>query len=137
MAPADLPAVCGLLEQLGYSLIPEELVVRLSTVMSTSDHALFVAAGDTGVCGLLHVYCRPALEKPAEAVVQALVVDVAARGLGVGRHLMKEAERWAAESGLPAVCLSSHVSRAEAHAFYERLGYRPAATALWLRKALG
>ena len=35
---------------------------------------------------------RPALEKPCEAVVQALVVDSEARSNGVGEALMREAE---------------------------------------------
>jgi GNAT superfamily N-acetyltransferase len=43
---------------------------------------------------LCHVFARPALDKPPEAIVQALVVDQACRGEGVGRIMMAAAERW-------------------------------------------
>src|SRR3546814_399340 len=137
MAPADLPAARILLDQLGYALSPDEVAARFAIVTAASDHAVFVAEADGAVAGLLHVYFRPALDKPPEAVVQALVVDKARRGGGIGRALMAEAERWAAGRGLGSVTLSSHISREAAHAFYRALGYVVASDSLWLRKELG
>lgn len=46
---------------------------------------------------------RPALDKPCEAVVQALAVEDAGRSAGIGRALMREAERWAADRVLSSV----------------------------------
>ena len=46
-----------------------------------------VAEMEGEVVGVLHVFERPALEKPCEAVVQALVVDGERRGAGIGEAL--------------------------------------------------
>ena len=73
-------------------------------------------------------YERPALEKPCEAVVQALIVDGSLRKTGVGRILMAAAE----------TCLVLHTrdDREDARAFYEHLGYQKAATSHLMSKAL-
>ena len=44
-------------------------------------------------------------EKGNEAVVQALMVDAAARGLGVGTELMRRAERWSMDRGISSLAL--------------------------------
>ncbi len=124
MRPADLPPVRALLEQLGYSLDAAELGRRYARVAAATGHRVVVAEMDGEVVGLLHVFERPALEKPCEAVVQALVVDGRRRGSGIGQRLMHEAERWAAERGLASTSLYTGTARLDAHAFYERIGYR-------------
>jgi GNAT superfamily N-acetyltransferase len=88
------------------------------------------------VVALCHIYARPALDKPPEAVVQALVVDQASRGTGVGRIMMAAAEAWAADRGFTSVALASHISRAQAHAFYAAIGYKQSATSHLFRKTL-
>jgi GNAT superfamily N-acetyltransferase len=136
MTEADLAAARPLLAQLGYDMAPEEVRRRFATVTGAADHAAFVAESDGRVIGLVHVYGRPALEKPPEAIVQALVVDATIRRGGVGARLMDVAERWAAEHGFTSVALSSNVVRDDAHAFYRRRGYAEIATGHWFRKAL-
>jgi len=69
-------------------------------------------------------------------IVQALVVDQASQGSGAGKIMMATAEAWAMDRGFTSVALASQVSRAEAHAFYEAIGYRRAATSHLFRKAL-
>src|ERR1700752_4934877 len=95
----DLPRARELLVQLGYNLPDMEVRRRYESIASASDHALFVATRDGVTVGLLHVYFRPALDKPPEVIVQALVVEETARGTGVGRRLMETAELWAVERG--------------------------------------
>jgi ribosomal protein S18 acetylase RimI-like enzyme len=136
MRKADLPAVLGLLEQLGYAMDADELARRYASVAAEQRHHVLVAEAEGRVAGAMHVYARPALEKPPEAIVQSLVVDRSARGRGIGRALMEAAETWAAERGFGSVALTSQVTREEAHAFYERLGYERIATSLLLRKTL-
>jgi GNAT superfamily N-acetyltransferase len=136
MTAADLAAAQPLLAQLGYALSPEEVRRRFAAVTAAGDHAAFVAESAGRVIGLLHVYGRPALEKPPEAIVQALVVDATIRRGGVGARLMAAAERWAADQGFGSVALSSNVVRNDAHAFYRRRGYDVIATGHWFRKAL-
>ena len=129
---ADLPAARELLRQLGYELPAAELEARLARVLSARDHHVAVAEADGRIVGLLHVFERPALEKPCEAVVQAIVVDAKARRRGIGRALMEVAEAWARARGLPSVALSTR----HAQAFYAELGYARVATSDLMRKAL-
>ncbi|HZU90798.1 MAG TPA: GNAT family N-acetyltransferase, partial [Stellaceae bacterium] len=80
---------------------------------------------------------RPAFDKPPEVVVQAIVVDAAGRGRGIGKSLMAAAEDWAAGRGYDSVSLYSRTARAAAHAFYAALGYEPVATSHLFRRTFG
>ena len=67
--------------------------------------------------------------------VYYLAVDPARRGSGVGRRMMREAERWLLERGAVKINLMVRHDNAAALGFYERLGYEDAeATVLarWL-----
>jgi GNAT superfamily N-acetyltransferase len=136
MAVEDMLDVRKLLTQLGYDLGPSEVRRRYEAVAQAAGHALFVADIERRVIGLLHLYARPALEKPPEVIVQALVVDEVVRGRGVGRAMMKTAEQWAHKHSFASVALTSHISRSDAHAFYEALGYRLESTSRLMRKYL-
>ncbi len=64
-----------------------------------------------------------------------LVADPAHRGTGVGRELVRFAERWGREQGLDTMRLEVLVPRQWAHpskeflkAWYTRVGYRPVRT---------
>jgi GNAT superfamily N-acetyltransferase len=134
MTADDAATAQPLLAQLGYDISAEEVARRFAAVTGAEHHAVFVAQVGARVVGLLHVYARPALEKPLEAIVQALVVDSTARRAGVGARLMDVAERWAAERGLHSMALSSNVVRDDAHAFYRARGYDVIATGHLFRK---
>ena len=136
MQARDVAAVRQLLDQLGYSLEPEEVRRRLDTVSNAPGHGVFIAEVDGKPVALLHLFERPALEKPPEAVVQALVVDRTSRASGIGGQMMAFAERWARERGLPSVCLTSRIDRGGSHAFYARPGYERVATSHMFRKQL-
>jgi ribosomal protein S18 acetylase RimI-like enzyme len=69
-------------------------------------------------------------------VVQALVVDESCRGKGVGNDLMQAAETWARDRGVGSIVLHTRIDRADAQAFYARLGYETAATSNLMRKTL-
>ena len=56
--------------------------------------------------------------------VTALVVTPTAQGLGIGRQLLKEAERRARSGGASRIELTSGSQRTEAHAFYRACGYK-------------
>jgi ribosomal protein S18 acetylase RimI-like enzyme len=128
--PADVSAVHRLIGQLAD--VPDEAAfrARLDRAAAADGHRIIVAEVEGKVVGVLHMFERSALEKPCEAVVQALVVDSEARGSGVGEALMREAEAWAQSRKLPSVSLYSRVDRKRAHAFYERIGYRIKATSV-------
>jgi GNAT superfamily N-acetyltransferase len=132
----DIPQCVPLLAQLGYVMTVQEAAQRVREVLSTPDHSLTVADIEGQMVALLHVFVRPAIENPREAVVQALVVDQAHRRTSVGRTLMAEAERWGSERNCRSIVLSSNITRAPAHAFYTAMGYRVSATSYIFRKPL-
>jgi ribosomal protein S18 acetylase RimI-like enzyme len=134
--PADVSAVHRLIGQLADSADEAAFRARFERVLATDDHRIVVAEVEGKVVGVLHVFERPALEKPCEAIVQALVVDSEARSSGVGEVLMREAEAWASDRKLPSVSLYSRADRKRAHAFYERIGYRVKATSVRMDRSL-
>jgi GNAT superfamily N-acetyltransferase len=136
MRAEDIQPSRKLLSELGYPLSREELRRRYDSVMEAAGHTLLVADDDGHIIALCHVYARPALDKPPEAVVQALVVDQACRGRGVGRDMMVAAEAWASDHGFTSVALYSNTVRADAHAFYRTIGYQDMATSQLFRKSL-
>jgi GNAT superfamily N-acetyltransferase len=67
---------------------------------------------------------RPSYEHDfSNGQITALVVARRARGRGIGRLLASEAEAWLAAVGAGRVMVNSGIARADAHAFYVRLGY--------------
>ena len=126
--PADIPTVHRLIGQLADVPDEAEFRTRFQRVSTTSGHRIIVAEVDRAVVGVLHVFERPALEKPCEAVVQALVVDGDRRGAGIGEALMREAEAWAGSRKLASTALYTRVDRDRARRFYERIGYHLKAT---------
>ncbi|SEP01661.1 Predicted N-acetyltransferase YhbS [Rhodospirillales bacterium URHD0017] len=134
--PADASVVHRLIGQLADSVDEAAFRTRFERVLATDDHRVIVADVEGKVVGVLHMFERPALEKPCEAVVQALVVDSEARSSGVGEALMREAEAWAQGRRLPSVSLYSRADRKRAHAFYEHIGYRVKATSVRMERGL-
>jgi ribosomal protein S18 acetylase RimI-like enzyme len=134
--PADVAAVHRLIGQLADAPGDVAFGARFERVLAEDGHRIIVAETEGSVVSVLHVFERPALEKPCEAVVQALVVDSEARSSGVGEALMREAEAWAQSRELGSVSLYSGDHRKRAHAFYERIGYRKKAISVRLERTL-
>ena len=57
------------------------------------------------------------------AVVEDVVVAADRKGKGIGRQMMDHAVQQAREAGCYKLALSSNRKRADAHAFYESLGF--------------
>jgi GNAT superfamily N-acetyltransferase len=131
----DVEEIMPLMIQLGYELNIDELMRRFEILDSSPGHRLFAAEIYGRIAGFCHVFARPALEKPPEAVVQSLVVESADRNSGIGRALMGAVETWAREQGFASICVYSQVERTDAHAFYANLGYKRVATSRLLRKS--
>jgi GNAT superfamily N-acetyltransferase len=134
IAESDIPAAAVLIGQLGYEMPQPELQRRLQAVLGQADHRIWVFDDGGEAVGLLHAFFRPALDKPPEVIVQALVIEASRRSQGVGEALMQVAEAWAREKGCTSVALYSRVDRDRAHRFYERLGYEKKLASVQLRK---
>src|SRR6516165_9372585 len=124
MEAADIAVCRMLLSQLGYDLSLQEVKRRYEAIKQKQDHEVFVGEQDGQVVALMHLYERPAFDKPPEVIVQALVIDQNWRGTGVGKAMMNIAERWALDRGFSSVVLTSSLSRSDAHSFYNRIGYK-------------
>ena len=120
----DAPSVAELLGHLGYPAPPGEIPARLARLRARGDAETLVAVADDRIVGLATVHARDVLHH-ARPVVQltALVVPPDMRGRGVGRTLVTAVERWAAARGADRLVLTTALHRAEAPAFYERLGF--------------
>ena len=133
----DEPRIAALAGQLGYPAAPEEIRLRLESILENPAHALYVSEdAEAWVTGWVHVFLHQAIESAPRAEVGGLVVDSARRGRGVGQLLMERAEQWAREHGCREVSLRSNVVREEAHRFYQRLGYRIVKTQHAFRKSV-
>ena len=73
--PADASAAHRLIGQLADSTDEAAFRARFERVLATDDHRIIVAEVEGKVVGVLHMFERPALEKPCEAIVQALVAS--------------------------------------------------------------
>ena len=95
--------------------------------------ALFAAWCDGVIVGLLALtwYRVPS---GCKAWIEDVVVDEAARGLGVGERLVRAALERAAAEGVSRVMLTSRASRRAAHALYRKTGFEEVDTVVFARK---
>ena len=121
---ADADDVARLLTELGYPCEIDEAAERIDAIAANDRQALVLARREGAVCGLValdFMYYLPL--GTITCRVTALVVTPTAQGLGIGRQLLKEAERRARSGGAARIELTSGSQRTEAHAFYRACGY--------------
>ncbi len=135
MGPEDAEAVARLSGQLGYPATAAQIQERLARITRSPDNGFFVAERSGTVLGWVHVYGVHPLMSPSYAEVGGLVVAADARRQGIGRALMGEAEGWAQRQQYPDLRLRSGLHRADAHAFYQSIGYELTKTSHMFRKA--
>lgn len=122
--PRDAEAMVPLLEQLGYGAEASAVRRRLEMLLRREDCAVLVAEDGNRVVGLVSLQVLALLHTDApRAMLTALVVLDAARGRGVGRALVSKSEEEGRARGCSRVIVTSANQRANAHRFYERLGY--------------
>ncbi|TCT21600.1 GNAT family N-acetyltransferase [Thermomonas haemolytica] len=122
--PADADDVAQLLVELGYPCDIADAAERISAILANDRQALVLARRNGAVCGLValdFMYYLPLGTTTCR--VTALVVSASEQGQGVGRALLKEAERRARAGGAARIELTSGAQRSEAHAFYRACGY--------------
>jgi N-acetylglutamate synthase-like GNAT family acetyltransferase len=119
----DAAAIASLLTQLGYRAVRDDVTRRLEELRDAGDRVV-LAEIDGEVAGLAHLHVSPSLEhdRPA-AKLGALVVDEGFRGSGVGRALVGAVEADARSRGCGLLFVTTAERRADAHAFYERIGF--------------
>ena len=95
-----------------------------------SPGAYLLLARDPDIIGTLTLtlYRVPA---GLHALINAVIVDEAARGRGVGEALTREAIRRAREAGAARVQLTSRNGRDAAHRLYRKLGFEQPTTTVF------
>lgn len=123
--PTDAADIAGLMGELGYPAWPDEIPARLKELaLDAQTSAMWIAELDGNVAGIATVKKFPAIHQSTPVVwLTVLVVSEKARGRGVGKRLVAEAEEWARDQGARKIALTSALHREEAHDFYKRLGY--------------
>jgi GNAT superfamily N-acetyltransferase len=122
--PEDAKALARLIDQLGYPTNEEAVAARLRRLDTSPADRVFVAELEGEVVGAASVHVGLTLEydEPA-AKLSAIVVDEDHRRQGIGEALAKAVEEEAEAQGCCLVFLTTAERRADAHAFYRRLGY--------------
>lgn len=128
---ADLPAVLALLADEERVVDPGSVVVdegyeRAFTAIESDprNEMLVLVDGDT-VLGCAQATYIPGLGRGGaeRALIEAVRVRADRRGGGLGRELMKQAVDRARLRGCALMQLTSGKRRADAHRFYESLGF--------------
>ena len=120
----DAEAVAALLGELDYPSSPEQAAERLGRIAADPSTWVVVAQAESTLAGLgaLHVQNLVERDEPG-CEVAGLVVSRRFRRRGIGELLMQALEDEARRRGGKVLVLNTAHRRADAHAFYEALGY--------------
>ncbi len=120
----DADDVAALLTELGYPCDRADALERIAAIIDNDRQVMVVARLAGRVCALMaldFMYYLPLGTYTCR--VTALVVTPEAQGRGLGRQLLREAERRARAGGAARIELTSGSQRTDAHAFYKACGY--------------
>lgn len=106
--------------------LPQKYYTAFENIDRDPNHQLIVAEFNGEVIGTLHLMFLPSMsfQGGVRAQVESVRVDKECRNMGIGQEMMKWAIERARERGAHLVQLTTHLSRKDAHRFYERLGFK-------------
>lgn len=129
----DAERFATLLTDEGYPAGASDLAARIAR-FSTDESRVLAAEASGEVIGFIAFHVLPRFETDERfARIVALVVDPGVRARGIGRQLMIETERIAAEEGAAFLEVTAGHHRPDARKLFESLGY-DAGLAAYLRK---
>ncbi|MCX3287391.1 GNAT family N-acetyltransferase [Streptomyces sp. NEAU-H22] len=137
----DVPAIVGMLadDPLGAQReSPDDLAPYLSALerLSTDpNQRLVVAVREGRVVGTLQLTIIPGLSRrgATRSIVEGVRIHAEERGSGLGTELIEWAIAESRAQGCQLVQLTSDKTRADAHRFYERLGFTASHTGFKLQ----
>lgn len=136
MQAGDAEAASRLVEQLGYRRSPSEIREWIAELSRTRrEQAAFVAVLEGETLGWVEISVEHRLQSAPFALIGGLVVKDGERSRGIGCQLCARAEAWAWERGVNTVRVTSRSTRADAHRFYLRDGYREVKTSMVFEKS--
>jgi ribosomal protein S18 acetylase RimI-like enzyme len=122
----DLESLAGIYKQFWGEDSSIEKMRTTFRRLKDDPNYLFLAAKSDGhlvasamgiICEELYGECKPFM------VIEDVIVDRSYRRKGLGAELMAELERRAVERGCAYIILVTDQDRADAHRFYQSLGY--------------
>jgi GNAT superfamily N-acetyltransferase len=137
----DVPAIVGMLadDPLGAQReSPDDLAPYLSALERLSadpNQRLVVAVREGRVVGTLQHTIIPGLSRrgATRSIVEGVRIHADERGSGLGTELIEWAIGESRDQGCQLVQLTSDKTRADAHRFYERLGFTASHTGFKLQ----
>ena len=126
MCENDYPDIGGLIKhELGYSDIDfSSLFDRLRETETDDNYMTYVAVRDNSVIGFIGLLKYIAYDLDNKCLrILALAVSEEHQRKGIGRMLLQRAERFAIESNICRIMLTSNSKRHDAHIFYEHHHY--------------
>ncbi len=100
--PSDAEAVAALAFQLGYERSPSQILAWLHTHDAATQVA-YVACREHEILGWIEVSIVHHLQSDPHTLIGGLVVKDGTRGLGIGRFLCEQAERWTLAQNLTTI----------------------------------
>jgi len=120
----DAPALAALMCELGYETTPAEMRRRLKPILCDVRYRTLLAELDGKVCWMIGTFVHPSYEhNDPSGRILALVTLNTVRRRGIGRALIATVEKDFAQRGIRCIALDTRLTRADAHKFYESLGY--------------
>jgi predicted N-acetyltransferase YhbS len=132
--PKDAARVAELAGHLGYSRAVDAVNAWIVSTLNSDNQTAFVACFEGDVVGWIEVSIQCRLQSAPFALIGGLVVREEIRGHGIGHRLCECAEQWSAERRVQTIRVTSRSSRADAHRFYVRGGYRETKTSVVFEK---
>ena len=131
---ADLPSIVRMLadDELGSQReryedpLPQAYYAAFEQVDSDPNHELVIAELNREVVGIVHLMFLPTIsfQGSLRAQIESVRVDKNYRNRGIGNEMLKWTIKRASERGAHVLQLTTHQSRADAHRFYVRLGFK-------------
>ena len=106
--------------------LPESYIKAFEEIAEDKNNELIVAETDGEIVGTLQITFTPSIsfQGGKRATVESVRVDEKYRGRGIGKDLMLWAIERAKREGCHILQLTTNSERAEAHRFYENLGFK-------------
>lgn len=119
----DAEGLARLISPLGYPVTEGDILSQWATWSEQGNVALVVPDGES-LLGVVTLHSTHVLHRPYPVGrITSLAVDPSAQGRGLGRALIVAAEREMKSQGCHMLEITSHMRRAEAHTFYEHVGF--------------
>jgi GNAT superfamily N-acetyltransferase len=126
----DVPDIMNLIGQSDMSpdnaLSLEQAHELFQKISQASFHQIYVAEVEAAVVGTFALIVVQQLSHNGarSVIIEDIVVASTLQGQGIGQQMMRFAAEEAQRLGAYKICLSSGIARTQAHAFYERMGYK-------------